>query len=46
MARRANAVLLLDDGKPCQTKMTPSLFEDPTHLLRPRQLDHRHQVIE
>ena len=42
MARRANAVLLLDDGKSCQTKMTPSLFEDPTHL-RPR---YRHQVIE
>jgi hypothetical protein len=46
IARRAHAILLLDDGKSCQTKMAPGLFEDPTHLLRPRQLSHRHEVIE
>ena len=28
------------------TKMAPGSFEDPTQLLRPRQLGHRHQIIQ
>ena len=46
IARRGNAILLLDDGKSCQKKIAPGLFEDPTHFLRPRQLGHRHEAIE
>ena len=28
------------------TKMAPGSFEDPTQLLRPRRLGHRHQIIQ